>query len=112
MQANKSPSYPLGQEEIQAPGAQQQTSTGMAGRRCRTRAPPVRALEVLRHDLTTERHEPDEERSSRPDLWGAAAEMPPPTRRRGRLIWICSHEQPGPCPCDAPRGQVRSERQP
>src|SRR6266487_7183075 len=83
MQANKSPSYPLGQEEIHAPGAQQQTSTGMAGRRCRTRALPVRALEVLRHDLTTERHEPDEERSSRPDLWGAAAEMPPPTRRRG-----------------------------
>src|SRR5258708_37342919 len=51
-----------GQEEIQAPGAQQQTSTGMAGRRCRTRGPPVRALEVLRHDLTTERHEPDEEK--------------------------------------------------
>src|SRR5258708_9301159 len=52
----------------------------MAGRRRGTRAPPVRALEVLRHALTTERHEPDEGRSSRPDLWGAAAGMPPPTR--------------------------------
>src|ERR1017187_823022 len=35
---------------------------GMAGRRRRTSAPPVRALRVLRHDLTTERHEPDEPR--------------------------------------------------
>ncbi len=35
-------------------------------------------------------HEPDESRDSRPDLWGAAAEMPPPTRqdRKRRL----SHE--------------------
>ena len=29
----------------------------------------------------TGRHEPDESRDSRPDLWGAAAEMPPPTRQ-------------------------------
>ena len=31
----------------------------------------------------TGRHEPDESRDSRPDLWGAAAEMPPPTRQDG-----------------------------
>src|SRR6266851_1958425 len=49
---------------------------GMAGRRRRTCARPVRALEVLRHDLTTERHEPDEPRGSRPDLWGRAGEIP------------------------------------
>src|ERR1035438_3721142 len=49
---------------------------GMAGRRRRTSAPPVRALEVLRHDLTAERHEPDEPRGSRPDLWGRAGEIP------------------------------------
>src|SRR5260221_11236939 len=31
--------------------------------------------------------------------------------RRGRLIWICSHEQAGQCPWEEMRGQVRSGRQ-
>jgi len=40
----------------------------------------------------TGRHEPDESRDSRPDLWGAAAEMPPPTRqdRKRRLDYECT----------------------
>ncbi len=40
----------------------------------------------------TGRHEPDESRDSRPDLWGAAAEMPPPTRqdRKRRLDSECT----------------------
>src|SRR5664279_1177631 len=36
----------------------------------------VRALGAAVLDLRTGRHEPDEPRGSRPDLWGAAGETP------------------------------------
>ena len=39
----------------------------------------------------TGRHEPDESRDSRPDLWGAAAEMPPPTRQDTRRRGTSEH---------------------
>src|SRR5690348_18450760 len=48
----------------------------MADRCPATVTQPVRALDPAVHDLTTERHEPDEPRGSRPDLWGAAGEIP------------------------------------
>src|SRR5229473_2488100 len=53
---------------------------------------PVRALGPAVQALMTGRHEPDESRDSRPDLWGAAAEMPPPTRqdRKRRLDYECT----------------------
>src|SRR6266581_6555397 len=53
----------------------------MAARGPGTGAWPVRALGPAVQALMTGRHEPDESRDSRPDLWGAAAEMPPPTRQ-------------------------------
>src|SRR5260370_27117165 len=53
----------------------------MAARGPGTGTWPVRALGPAVQALMTGRHEPDESRDSRPDLWGAAAEMPPPTRQ-------------------------------
>src|SRR6266852_639754 len=64
----------------------------MAARGPGTGAWPVRALGPAVQALMTGRHEPDESRDSRPDLWGAAAEMPPPTRqdRKRRLDYECT----------------------
>ncbi len=57
----------------------------------------------------TGRHEPDESRDSRPDLWGAAAEMPPPTRRRGRADQGHSEANPpGEEPGERPEPKVKS----
>src|SRR5713101_6776026 len=64
----------------------------MAARGPGTGTWPVRALGPAVQALMTGRHEPDESRDSRPDLWGAAAEMPPPTRqdRKRRLDYECT----------------------
>src|SRR6266581_4007662 len=56
----------------------------MAARGPGTGTWPVRALGPAVQALMTGWHEPDESRDSRPDLWGAAAEMPPPTRQDSR----------------------------
>src|SRR5260370_8110304 len=53
----------------------------------------VRAVGPAVQALMTGRHEPDESRDSRPDLWGAAAEMPPPTRQDSGRSGSFEHEQ-------------------
>src|SRR5664280_2328062 len=62
--------------EVQATGTQRETDAGMATRGPATVSRSVRALGAAIHDLRTGRHEPDEPRGSRPDLWGAAGEIP------------------------------------
>src|SRR5664280_1352768 len=75
-QAYGSPSDALGEAEVQAAGTQRETDAGMATRGPATVSRSVRALGAAIHDLRTGRHEPDEPRGSRPDLWGAAGEIP------------------------------------
>src|SRR5208282_327857 len=48
----------------------------MAARGPGTGTWPVRALGPAVHALMTGRHEPDESRDSRPDLWGPRGEIP------------------------------------
>src|SRR5450759_1762252 len=77
LQAYGSPSDALGEAEVQAAGTQREADAGMATRGPATVSRSVRALGAAIHDLRTGRHEPDEPRGSRPDLWGAAGEIPP-----------------------------------
>jgi len=75
--------------EVQATGTQRETDAGMATRGPATVSRSVRALGAAIHDLRTGRHEPDEPRGSRPDLWGAAGEIPaayPATHWSSRLL--------------------------
>ena len=53
-----------------------QTGTSMAAGRPGTGPRAVRALASCASVLKTGRHEPDESRGSRPDLWGPAGEIP------------------------------------
>src|SRR5450759_3209306 len=76
VQAYGSPSDALGEAEVQAAGTQRETDAGMATRGPATVSRSVRALGAAIHDLRTGRHKPDEPRGSRPDLWGAAGEIP------------------------------------
>src|SRR5674536_33498 len=59
----------------------------MATRGPATVSRSVRALGAAVHDLRTGRHEPNEPRGSRSDLWGAAGEIPAayPAVRRWRV---------------------------
>src|SRR5262249_55117513 len=84
------PSDALGEAKVQAAGTQREKSTGMAEGSPETGTRPVRALGAAVHDLTTERHEPDEERSSCPDLWGTAGEIPAVYPAVARPLWRCA----------------------
>src|SRR5674536_386118 len=66
----------------------------------------VRALGAAVHDLMTGRHEPNEPRGSRSDLWGAAGEIPaayPAGARR-------PHRRPHPLHRVGPAGNRGSDR--
>src|SRR4029077_15197917 len=76
LQARRSPSDALGEVEVQAAGTQRQTCARMAARGPGTGTWPVRALGPAVQALMTGRHEPDESRDSRPDLWGPQGEIP------------------------------------
>ena len=75
MQARRPPSDALGDVEIQATGTQRQTCVRMATGSSATSTTAIRALGAA--ILTTGRHEPDESRGSRPDLWGPGGAVPP-----------------------------------